>query len=119
MCKLTVSELIESRFEIDGFRTNLIAQHELSVAELSGFKLNEAWLETFCGKVAHDLERQLHDKFGANGYHVTVDAESFSQPIPKGLETSPEEVKNYATDLWQEKAVNSVVDSLITGHATD
>jgi flavin-dependent dehydrogenase len=119
ICKFTVSELIESRFEIDGFRTNLIAQHELSVAELSGFKLNEAWLETFCGKVAHDLERQLHDKFGANGYHVTVDAESFSQPIPKGLETSPEEVKNYATDLWQEKAVNSVVDSLITGHATD
>ena len=56
-------------------------------------------------------------KFGANGYHVTVDAESFSQPIPKGLEASPEEVKSYATALWQEKAVNSVADALITGPA--
>ena len=80
--------------------------------------MNEEWLESFCGKVARDLEAQLQDRFGNNGYHVTVDAESFSQPTPKGLEALPEDVKSYATGLWQEKAVNTVADSLISGPKT-
>jgi hypothetical protein len=119
MCKLTVSELIESRFGIDSFLTNQMAQYGLSVAALSGFKLSEEWFESFCGRIAQDLERELQVKFGDNGYHVTVDKESFSQPIPKGLEESPEDVRSYAADLWQEKAVNPVVDALITGPTTD
>ncbi|MBT3345743.1 MAG: hypothetical protein HN404_22285 [Gemmatimonadetes bacterium] len=115
ICKFTVSELVESRFGLEGFLTNRMAQHALSVDEMSEFKLNEEWLASFCGKVARDLEEQLQSKFGDTEHHVMVDGESFSQPIPKGLEESPEDVRSYAADLWQEKAVNTVADSLITG----
>jgi flavin-dependent dehydrogenase len=119
ICKLTVSELIESRFEIDGFLTSQMAQYALSVGSLCEFKLDEEWFESFCRKIAQNLENQLQTKFGNNGYHVTVDRDSFSQPSPKGLEELPEDVRSYASELWQKKAVNSVADVLITGPEAD
>ncbi len=115
LCKLTVSELVECRFDIGGFLTSKLAQHKLSAAALSTFELSEEWLDSICGRVAKDLQRQLETRFGANGFQVTVSGESFSQPLPGGLDDAPAEVKEYAAELWQEKAVNPVVDALITG----
>ncbi len=118
LCKLTVSELVECRFGIQGFLTSKLAQHKLSAAALSSFKLSEDWFTSICDKVAKDVQRQLETRFGANGLQVAVDGESFSQPLPKGLDAAPAEVKDYAAALWQEKAVNPVIDALITGPPT-
>ncbi|MCP4201102.1 MAG: hypothetical protein GY769_04130, partial [bacterium] len=118
LCKLTVSELVECRFGIQGFLTSKLAQHKLSAAALSSFELSEDWLDSICDKVAKDVQRQLETRFGANGFQVAVDGGSFSQPLPKGLDDAPAEVKDYAAGLWQERAVNPVVDALITGPPT-
>ncbi len=119
LCKLTVSEMVECRFAIKGFLTSKLAQHKLSAAALSTFKLNQEWLDSICGKVASDVQRQLEARFGANGFQVTVDGESFSQSLPKGLDDVPAEVKAYAAELWQEEAVNPVADELLSIRPTN
>ncbi len=115
LCKLTVSELLESRFDIEGFQTNKIAQRALSAGELMGFELSEDWFASFCGKLGKDLERQLETKFGDRGFRVAVDVESFSMPQPTGLEDAPKEVQEYAAELWQEETVNPVSAALLSG----
>ena len=115
LCKLTVSELIESRFDIEGFGTSRMAQHALSAAALMDFELSEDWFASICGTVAKDMERQLKIRFGANGFRVSVDAQSFSLPRPIGLEDAPTEVQDYAAELWQERTINPVSASLLCG----
>ncbi len=115
LCKLTVSELIECRFDIEGFQTSKMAQHALSAAALMGFELSEDWFTSLCGSIAGDMELQLKTKFGDNGFHVAVDAESFSLPRPKGLQEAKSEVQAYAAELWQEKSLNPVSAVLLSG----
>ena len=115
LCKLTVSELIECRFDIVGFQSHRMAQHALSASTLMAFELTEDWFDSFCDKVANDMKRQLRTQFGDNGFSVTVDAECFSLPRPKGLENAQSDVQNYAAQLWQEVTINPVAAVLLNG----
>jgi len=114
ICRLTVSEMVEVRFDIDGFLRNKLAQRLLSSVEIAHFELNEAWFQSFCERLARQLEADLTARF-ERPFRLHIDRDSFSMPYPRGLEDEPAEVRDLAAAIWGEEASNPVLDALI-GH---
>lgn len=112
LCRLTIGEMVETRFGVPDFLRSALAQKLLSSAEVTRFELSEAWFEAFCRRLARRFEAELQTRFD-RPFRVRVDRESFSLPYPLGLEDESEQIRAEAAALWGERADNPVQQALI------
>ena len=111
LCRLTISELIESRFNIPDFREHKLSQDMLTFASLSSFKLTDKWFKKLLDRVARRLSLMIRQKTGQT-VDVKLTAEDYRKSLPQCLNSSDKIVQEEASNIWCESGVNPVLEQL-------
>ena len=111
LCRLTISELIESRFGIPDFREHKLSQDMLTFASLSNFKLTDKWFTKLLGRIARRLSLMIRQKTGQT-VDVKLTAEDYRKSLPQCLYSSDKIVQEEASNIWCESGVNPVLEQL-------
>lgn len=111
LCRLTISELVEARFEIGGFLVNKLAQDHLTFASMQEFELTPEWLAEFCGALSAKLSMIVAGRTGQQ-LEVAITPACFAASTPKTGVAPAFEAASLLNELWQQKASNPVVDNL-------
>jgi len=112
LCKLTVSELIQARFDIQGFSDHDMAQRALTSTAMVEFELSEAWIRRFCARLARQLSYRLGEVTGSE-LRFELELGDFSRPVPRSLDDQPDHVKTRIAEVWGKRFSNPVADELI------
>ena len=112
LCRLTVSELVASRFGFAEFGAKRVVQDALHTGALQAFTLTEAWLAGLLEKVGAKVSESVA---AATGERVEARAtpECLRRPRPRGFESASPAARAAAEALWSEPARNLVVESLV------
>ena len=111
LCRLTISELIESRFGIPDFREHKLSQDMLAFASLSSFKLTDKWFTKLLGRIARRLSLMIRQKTGQT-VDVKLTAEDYRKSLPECLYSSDKIVQEEASNSWCEAGINPVLEQL-------
>ena len=111
LCRLTISELIESRFGIPDFREHKLSQDMLTFASLSSFKLNDKWFTKLLGRIARRLSLMIRQKTGQT-VDVKLTAEDYRKSMPECLYNADKIVQEEASSIWCESGFNPVLEQL-------
>jgi flavin-dependent dehydrogenase len=112
LCRLTISELIECRFELSGFLSKKFIQNQLTFASMSQFELNKSWLNSFLERASTKLCRILKTHFQKD-LDLKITPECLQKKLPSSLEKKEESVRDFIAEIWNEPAINPVEKSLI------
>jgi len=112
LCRLTISELVECRFELSGFLSKKFIQDQLTFASMAQFELNEIWLIRFLERASTKLSRVLKTHFQKE-LDVKLTPNCFKKEIPGCLETQEASIKEFVSKIWNEPAANPVEQSLV------
>ncbi|MBT3786085.1 hypothetical protein HOF92_14005 [bacterium] len=112
LCRLSVSELIEHRFEIPDFIDHKISQDLLTFASLSSFRLDQDWLDSFFLRVSRRFSLALRQRIGEK-MKIEITAKDYLGRLPRCLEKKTVQIQTAALQIWTQKAYNPVFDQLI------
>lgn len=111
LCRLTISELIESRFNIPDFREHRLSQDVLTFASISSFELTEEWFNKLLNRVGRRLALLLRQKTKQN-INVKLTSNDYRESLPECLKSADNLIKQEATKIWKELAHNPVLEQL-------
>ena len=111
LCRLTISELIESRFSIPDFREHKLSQDMLTFASLSSFRLTDEWFHKLLERVARRFSLVLRQKTG-QAVDVKLTAEDYRRSIPECLYSLDKTLQEEASQIWCESGSNPVLEQL-------
>ena len=111
LCRLSVSELIESRFQIVDFKEHKLSQDLLTFSSLSSFELQEGWIDKLLKRIGRRMSLLLRQKIDMN-LDVEIHFSDYARAFPKCLEKEKAEIREEATRIWSEKTYNSVLNQL-------
>tara|TARA_B100000674_G_scaffold498891_1_gene540227 strand:- start:5330 stop:7171 length:1842 start_codon:yes stop_codon:yes gene_type:complete len=111
LCRLTISELIESRYNIPDFREHKLSQDMLTFASLSSFKLTDKWFKKLLDRVARRLSLMIRQKTNQT-VNVKLTAKDYRKSLPECLSSADRVVKQEATKIWCDSGSNPVLEKL-------
>lgn len=111
LCRLSISELLESRFNIPDFREHRISQDMLTFACMSTFELTEEWFDKFLKRVSNRLSLMIKQKTSQK-IDTNVTPEDYRKSVPECLSHLSQQVQYEAHNLWCECGYNPVLEQL-------
>lgn len=111
LCRLSISELMESRFQMIDFKEHKLSQDLLTFSSISSFELSEVWLAKLLHRIGRRMSLLLRQKINVN-LEIQIHSSDYARAFPKCLETQNIQIREEGTRIWSEKTYNSVLNQL-------
>ena len=111
LCRLSLSEMVEGRFEIPDFVEHKISQDMLTFASLNSFKLDHSWLNQLLKRVSRRFSLLLLQKTSSK-LQISIKPSDYRLAFPEALAGESDQIREAGSKIWRERAYNPVFDQL-------